>query len=206
MRVLEIFQSIQGEGVWAGAPMTFVRLAGCNAPALGLGCVEWCDTAYSWDLAGGDESSLSAVLGAVREAGLPRVCLTGGEPVLHGAEFADLVELLQADGYLVHLETNGTLALPGGARPDWVTVSPKPPDYTVAPALGGSVDELKIVVTADLDVRVVEGLAAAHPEAAVRLQPEYSAFEESTSVAVAAVMAHPAWRVSLQLHRLLGLR
>ena len=48
LRVLEIFDSIQGEGHWTGTPMTFVRLAGCNAVELGLDCAHWCDTSGSW--------------------------------------------------------------------------------------------------------------------------------------------------------------
>jgi organic radical activating enzyme len=186
--------------------MTFVRLAGCNAPSLGLGCLEWCDTGHSWEPSGGDSLPAAAVLEAVRDAGLPRVCLTGGEPLLHGSDFAEMVELLRAEGYTVHLETNGTLGLPGDVRPDWITVSPKPPEYDVATGLRGLVDELKVVVAAGFDAGVVETLAAAHPGAAICLQPEYSRFEVNSALAVAEVMAHPGWRLSLQLHRLLGLR
>lgn len=206
MRVLEIFHSLQGEGVWAGTPMTFVRLAGCNAPALGLACLTWCDTEHSWDPDGGDELSPAAVVGAVGEGGLSRVCLTGGEPLLQREDLAELVVCLQAAGYTVHVETNGTLPLPGGVRPDWVTVSPKPPGYQVAGGLRGAVDELKFVVDAAFEVEVAERTAAAFPEAKVCLQPEHSRFEESSVAAVAAVIAHPDWRLSLQLHRLLGLR
>lgn len=206
MRVLEIFHSLQGEGVWAGTPMTFVRFAGCNAPLLGLGCLAWCDTGQSWDVNAGDSLSVAAVLEAVLEIRRSRVCLTGGEPLLQGEEFGELVRLLQAGGRVVHVETNGTLALPAAARPDWVTVSPKPPDYRVAEELRGAVDELKLVVGPDFDAGVAEELEAAHPTASVCLQPEYSQFEPNAVAAVAAVMAHPGWRLSLQIHRLLGLR
>ena len=141
MRVLEIFDSLQGEGVWTGTPMTFVRLAGCNAPALGLACVRWCDTPDSWDAVGGVELSVAEVAAQVR---LPRVCLTGGEPLMQPVELAELIEVLHEQGRRVHLETNGTLppALAAGgaeapdcrkgATPDWVAVSPKPPHYGVA--------------------------------------------------------------------------
>ena len=47
VRVLEIFDSLQGEGYWTGTPMTFVRLAGCNASGLRLACTRWCDTRES---------------------------------------------------------------------------------------------------------------------------------------------------------------
>lgn len=206
MRVLEIFHSLQGEGVWAGTPMTFVRFAGCNAPLVGLDCVDWCDTSSSWDPEAGEDLSVADVLGRVGEGGLLRACLTGGEPLLQGEEFAELVLLLQLEGRVVHVETNGTLAMPGVVLPDWVTVSPKPPEYGVAEGLHGAVDELKFVVDAGFRVGVAETLAAAHPTAAVCLQPEYSAFETNVGAAIEAVMTHPTWRLSLQIHRLLGLR
>ncbi len=206
MRVLEIFHSLQGEGVWAGTPMTFVRFAGCNAPLVGLGCLDWCDTSSSWDPEAGDELSVADVLDRVGGGGLLRVCLTGGEPLLQGEEFAELVLLLQLEGRTVHVETNGTLAMPGVVRPDWVTVSPKPPEYGVAEGLHGVVDELKFVVGAGFQAGAAETLAAVYPTAEVCLQPEYSGFETNVDTAIEAVMAHPTWRLSLQIHRVLHLR
>jgi len=205
VRVLEIFDSLQGEGVWAGTPMTFVRFSGCNAHELGLGCVAWCDTDYSWDADSGRDMSSVKVAATLPLSGLPRVCLTGGEPLLQGEEFADLVTLLQDAGRLVHVETNGTLDLPGGARPDWVTVSPKPPAYAVSPGLGGVLHEIKVVVDETFRADAVEELARAHPTAVVSIQPEWSRFDQTAAVAVSAVMAHPDWRLSLQVHKVLGI-
>ena len=203
MRVLEIFDSIQGEGTWAGVPMTFVRLAGCNGPLWGLGCSVWCDTRGSWDLTGGDDLQVTEVAARVT---MPRVCVTGGEPMLQGAEVAELAALLWPRGVRVHLETNGTLPPPPGPTLDWVTVSPKPPEYRVAPGFAGRVHELKVVVDGDFRVEIAERLAAAHPGAAMCLQPEAGGGPETTSAAVSAVLAHPSWRLSVQLHVLLGLR
>ncbi|GAB4262593.1 MAG: radical SAM protein [Thermoleophilia bacterium] len=202
MRVLEIFASLQGEGVWAGTPMTFVRLAGCNAAAAGLECVRWCDTKRSWDAEAGEELTAAEVAARVH---LPRVCVTGGEPLLQANGLAELVALLHARDVQVHLETNGTLPLPPGETPDWVTVSPKPPAFALAPGLR-RIDEIKVVVDADLRPETVEALAAAHPEAQISLQPEAGAAPVSTERAVALVLAHPRWRLSLQIHKLLGLR
>ncbi len=69
MRVVEVFDSLQGEGLWVGTPMTFVRLAGCNAPDLGLGCVRWCDTTYAWQPGTGEDRRIEDVAAAVK---LPR--------------------------------------------------------------------------------------------------------------------------------------
>jgi len=87
-----------------GYPFTFVRLAGCN-----LRC-SYCDTKYAWE--GGEEISLGEVLDSVRGLGLPRVLVTGGEPLLQ-SEALTLVEKLLELGYLVSLETNGSRPLDG---------------------------------------------------------------------------------------------
>lgn len=205
MRVLEVFDSLQGEGVWAGAPMTFVRFAGCNASDLRLGCLTWCDTPQSWRAEGGVETDSAEIVERVLGGGLGRVCLTGGEPLLQGEHLARLIERLQDAGVAVHVETNGTLPLPGTTRPDWVTVSPKPPDYVVHEGLRGLVNELKVVVDRDFRAAWVEALAAEHPSAVVCLQPEASRLMETRKAAIGAVMAHPGWRLSIQLHRVLGI-
>lgn len=119
------------------------------------------------------------------------------------------------------METNGTVRPPRGTecRFDWVVVSPKPPDYVVAPEWAGCVDELKLVVDRHLEAATVERLAAASPEAVVFLQPEAgkdtgtgtrgaetARYRESRSRAITLVMEHPEWRLSLQIHKLLGIR
>jgi organic radical activating enzyme len=187
--------------------MTFIRLAGCNAQELGLGCVRWCDTAYSWDTENGRELSPTEVTVALPPSNIRRVCVTGGEPLLQDEEFAELVTLLQHSGRLVHVETNGTLDLPPGVRPDWVTVSPKPPRYSVSSGLIGVVSEIKVVVDDTVfRTEVVEALCEMHPTAVVSLQPEWTSFERTAAAAAAAVMTHPDWRLSLQLHKVLGMR
>lgn len=203
MRILEVFHSLQGEGVWTGTPMTFVRLAGCNGPEMALGCVHWCDTPASWDPSAGREIT---VMGVASQVHLPRVCVTGGEPLLQAEDVAALVQLLHERGIWVHLETNGTLPLFPGEAPDWVTAGPKPPAYQIHPALGPAVDEIKLVADAGFAPEAAEGLARLHPRAQVCIQPEASEGEDSVRLAVAAVMSHPEWRLSLQTHKLLGIR
>jgi organic radical activating enzyme len=249
LRVLEIFDSLQGEGYWTGVPMTFVRLAGCNAPDLGLGCVRWCDTRDSWSALAGEDVGVEAI---VERANYPRLCLTGGEPLLQLEGVAALLDAAHARGLLVHVETNGTfgpelrpVAATAAGRAgtgataatgragfgsiaatcldfDWVVVSPKPPDYVIAPGWEGLIDELKLVADEGLDTAVAERLAAAHPGAFVCIQPLAAppsagggrgGFEPggdpaagSVKRAIDLVMSHPEWRLSLQAHKLLGTR
>jgi 7-carboxy-7-deazaguanine synthase len=220
LRVIEIFTSLQGEGYWTGTPMTFVRLAGCNAPELGLDCVRWCDTSASWELEAGREMEALAIVAEVR---VPRLCLTGGEPLLQIDGIRELVSCAHQRGVRVHLETNGTVdpeeagmpadmghaeGGPAGYRPlfDWAVVSPKPPDYLIASGWAGQVDELKLVADQQLEAATAERLATAHPGAVVSIQPEYGLGARSVERAVELVMGHPEWRLSLQMHKFLGIR
>lgn len=223
LRVLEIFDSIQGEGHWTGTPMTFVRLAGCNAPGLDLGCTEWCDTRESWYTDGGEELGVADI---ILQVGLPHVCVTGGEPLLQRTEVARFASEARGLGMRVHLETNGTVdaPLPGKGSPDgrvfdWVTLSPKPPRYSIARGWLGLVDELKVVVDEGLTASTVERLAADFPAAAVCIQPVWGRpgaawagreaplpDRDSVERAIALVMDHPEWRLSLQMHKFLGIR
>lgn len=186
--------------------MTFVRLAGCNASDRGLDCVRWCDTPGSWDPTAGQLVDAVEVAAGIE---MPRACLTGGEPLLQAEAVGRLGLALQARSVSVHVESNGTLPLPLGFKPDWLTVSPKPPRYEVHSGLGGVVDELKIVVDASFGAEaetVVEVLAGHHAEAVVSLQPEAGGGAPLVRRATASVLAHPTWRLSLQLHKLLGIR
>lgn len=98
----EIFASIQGETSYAGLPFAFVRLTGCN-----LRC-RYCDTTYAYD--GGEEFSLADVVDRVQLFGIPRVTVTGGEP-LSQPEAPALVTALLDRGSTVLVETNGTISL-----------------------------------------------------------------------------------------------
>ncbi len=102
MKVVEIFKSIEGEGIRAGLPVTFIRLFGCN-----LNC-SYCDTRYACeDKEPYSVMSIEEIMETVREYKLNRVTLTGGEPMIHpGVE--KLLRTLIKEGYEVNVETNGT--------------------------------------------------------------------------------------------------
>ena len=102
LQVTEIFASIQGETSHIGLPFTFVRLTGCN-----LRC-RYCDTTYAYE--GGEEFSIQEIVSRVEIFGIPRVTVTGGEPLLQPEAF-DLVTAFLDREFVVLVETNGTVPL-----------------------------------------------------------------------------------------------
>lgn len=126
MRIAEVFQSIQGEGLLTGTESVFVRASGCN-----LRCV-YCDTPYAAAAAEGDDQSVEEILDQVSQFACRHVVVTGGEPML----FAELIPLaagLRGLKQHVTIETAGTLYLPVDC--DLMSISPKLSNST--PAAGG---------------------------------------------------------------------
>lgn len=205
--VKEMFYSLQGEGARAGRPAVFVRFAGCNLWSgreqdRSNAVCRFCDTEFvGTDGAGGGkfetaEALTRAVFAFWPGGGAPYVVCTGGEPLLQLD--AALIAALHAQGFEVAVETNGTISAP--ADLDWICVSPK----AGADLVQRSGDELKLVYPQ----------AGAEPERFETLgfrnfflQPMDSpAREANTSAAIAHCLANPRWRLSLQTHKLLGLR
>ena len=206
--VKEMFLTLQGEGVNAGARAVFVRFAGCNLWSgrerdRASAVCQFCDTEFvGTDGAGGgkfaDADALAdAVLGHWGEGGDERfVVLTGGEPMLQVDDA--LVDALHARAFRIAIESNGTIPAHPGI--DWVCVSPKAGSEVVQ----RSGDELKLVwPQPGTDVEALEGWDFAH----FLVQPMDSAeTAENTRAAIAFAMARPRWRLTLQTHKLLGLR
>jgi len=203
LKVIEVFASVQGEGLRQGEPTVFVRLAGCDRRC------SFCDTKYAWE--GGREWALPQILDKVRRVGqgVPGswVCLTGGEPFMQ--DVRGLVRLLKKDDRLVQMETNGTRYFPTAA--DWISVSPKPKDYFVRPQFKKLAREVKLVVTRELDLAVIRRIRAAFPgRIPVLLQPE-SSRRWSQKLAIRLLTEATAAglknvRISVQLHKILGIR
>ncbi len=116
LRIAEIFTSIQGEGIWAGVPSTFVRVSGCN-----LRCV-WCDTPYASWKPEGPTLGVAEIAKQVEDAGVAHVILTGGEPMLFDA-IEPLARTLKNNSHTITIETAGTILrdLPC----DLMSISPK---------------------------------------------------------------------------------
>lgn len=208
-RVKEIFYSLQGEGANTGRPAVFCRFAGCNLWSgfetdREKAICRFCDTDFvGTDGPGGgvydDPDALAAAVGArwPKDSGLrPFVVCTGGEPLLQLDRA--LVERFAAREFEVALETNGTMPLP--APLDWVTVSPKAGTRLVL----DRGDELKLVYPQKgLDPADFLDLDFRH----FFLQPMDGPDRwRHTLVALEYCGDHPRWRLSIQLHKYLGLR
>lgn len=203
LRIVEIFPSIQGEGMRQGEPTIFVRLAGCE-----LRC-SFCDTKYAWE--GGRDMPPEEVVAAItrirRRFPARWVSLTGGEPFLQ--DLRRLARRIRKEGLKIQVETSGVLHYPLAA--DWLTVSPKPKDYRVAPEFIRKAREVKLVVSRDLTFAAVRRVRRSFPDATpVILQPESNrAWSRRLALGIlnetlAAGLTNI--RVSLQLHKVLGLR
>jgi 7-carboxy-7-deazaguanine synthase len=205
--VKEMFYTLQGEGARTGRPSVFVRFSGCNLWSgreqdRATAVCTFCDTDFvgvDGDGGGKFETAEALVQSvAAKWPGGPSryVVCTGGEPLLQLD--STLIDALHAEGFEIAVETNGTIAAPPGI--DWICVSPKA-DAALAQRSG---HELKLVYPQ----------AAALPERFADLafenfflQPMDSpAREENTRAAIDYCLAHPPWRLSLQTHKLLGLR
>jgi 7-carboxy-7-deazaguanine synthase (Cx14CxxC type) len=207
--VKEIYYTLQGEGAQSGRAAVFLRFAGCNLWS-GLerdradAVCRFCDTDFvGTDGPGGGKFTTAAGLArAVAEKwpigvrARPYVVCTGGEPLLQIDDA--LVAALHGAGFEIGIETNGTLEPPDGI--DWICVSPK---------AGAELNlthgnELKLIYPQeDAPPERYAGLAFDH----FFLQPMDSpAREENTRAATAYCLAHPGWRLSLQTHKLIGIR
>jgi 7-carboxy-7-deazaguanine synthase (Cx14CxxC type) len=206
--VKECFLTLQGEGVQAGSRAVFLRFAGCNLWSgreqdRATAQCRFCDTDFvGTDGEGGGKfanaaelaSHVAATWGATEERRL--VVITGGEPMLQLDE--PLVDALHERGFRVAVETNGTL--PAAARLDWICVSPKAGTEVVQ----RKGDELKLVWPQEgIDLAEIERWAFDH----FLVQPmDCERREEAVEAAIRLAMERPRWRLSLQTHKLLGLR
>jgi 7-carboxy-7-deazaguanine synthase len=207
--VKEIYYTLQGEGARAGRAAVFLRFAGCNLWS-GLerdratAVCRFCDTEFvGTDGVGGGKFADGPTLAAVVTAQWPRgeraqpyVVCTGGEPLLQIDE--ELIGALHAKGFEIGIETNGTLIPPPGI--DWICMSPKARSETVL-TRG---DELKLVYPQEgAPPERYAGLDFAH----FFLQPMDSPERDAnTDAATRYCLAHPQWRLSLQTHKLIGIR
>lgn len=208
--VKEIFYTLQGEGAHTGRPAVFCRFSGCNLwtgreQDRATAICNFCDTDFvGVGPEGGRFPTPQALAEAVAAAwpaerdgdGQPYVVCTGGEPLLQLDEPA--IQALHERGFQVAIESNGTRPAPRTL--DWICISPK----AGAPLVQTSGDELKLVFPQkDAPPERFAALDFTH----FFLQPmDGPAIAANTQAAVAYCLAHPRWRLSMQTHKLLGLR
>jgi len=206
--VKEMFLTLQGEGVQAGRRAVFIRFAGCNLWSgreadRAVAICRFCDTDFvGVDGDGGGRCADARALGEAAAALWGRgegafAVLTGGEPMLQVDDA--IVDALHAHDFTIAIETNGTIPVHPGI--DWVCVSPKA-GSDVVQRRG---DELKLVwPQPGHDVDAIECWDFDH----WLIQPMDDAIArgENMRAAIDFVLARPNWRLSLQTHKLLGLR
>lgn len=190
--IMEHFYTIQGEGAHTGRASYFIRTAGCD-----VNCW-WCDVKDSWEEEGHPKLTVQELVDSAKDSGAPFVVITGGEPLLH-----DLLPLtlgLKSVGLKVHIETSGSSPLSG--QLDWITLSPKR-FKKPTPEVFDYVDELKVVVLTNKDLKWAEENAAKCPEGTkLLLQPEWET-PKSIELIIEYVKEHPKWGISLQTHKFL---
>lgn len=216
----EMFQTLQGEGLYTGVPAIFIRLQGCP-----VGC-SWCDTKHTWDKLADRETSLGdillktvetdawgaadaqALIGVIRQHGwtAKHIVITGGEPCIH--DLTPLTAALQQEGFGCQIETSGTHEV--RCTPEtWVTVSPKVNmrgGYDVLNQALVRADEVKHPVARQRDVDALDTLLATLSDDKARiiaLQP-ISQKADATKLCIETCIARN-WRLSMQTHKYLNI-
>jgi 7-carboxy-7-deazaguanine synthase (Cx14CxxC type) len=207
--VKEMFYTLQGEGANAGQPAVFCRFAGCNLwtgreEDRSTAICQFCDTDFvGTDGDGGGKFDSAQALAQAICRFWPAddtqhrfVVLTGGEPLLQVD--AALVDALHALHFKIAVETNGTVLPPAGI--DWLCVSPKAGSKQlvtqgqelklVFPQLGSDPGQFSALNFDNFYLQPMDGPAAA----------------ANTATAVAYCQKHPQWRLSVQTHKLIGIR
>lgn len=223
--VAEIFESIQGEGTYVGTPMLFIRLAGCNVgklakalkvegpfPLLPSGseakaCCTFdgrifpCDTDYELRR----KVSFDEIRETLIRSRHQHVCVTGGEPFLHAELLKDFyLDVLSKRGIIAHIETSGTIQ-PKWTHPNyWITCAPK---LNAQAVMIVRADELKILVDENFDERSLTPEMFNHRNVYLCPVNEVSSVDMlNVGRCLELLKQYPNWKLSVQLHKFLGLR
>ena len=206
-RIKEIFFTQQGEGKNTGKDFIFVRFSGCNlwsgqekhrASAI----CKFCDTDfYGTDGINGGKYQAKELIEKIKSLWISadsqiRVVLTGGEPLLQVDK--GLISALKKENIYIAVETNGTLEAPDGI--DWICMSPKA--------------NTEIKLRKGSEVKVVYPQKNLNPDnfnvldfKIFYIQPMDSEnYEDNVSQSVKYCMQNPNWKLSLQTHKILGIR
>lgn len=191
--LMEAFYTIQGEGYHKGTAAYFIRVGGCD-----VGC-HWCDVKESWDA---ERHPPTAIEKIIQDASpYKTIVITGGEPLTW--DMGPVTAGLKKVGLQTHIETSGAYTLTG--EWDWICLSPKKNKLPLAP-IYKEAHELKVIVFNKHDLEFAQEQAAqVGPNCHLYLQPEWSVKDKVVPMIVDFVMAHPAWKVSLQTHKYLNI-
>ena len=206
IKINEIFKSIQGEGIYTGIPITFVRTTGCN-----LRC-SWCDTKYAYFR--GREMTLDQILDKCRKLGVKNICLTGGEPLMHRDESRELIQLLIKEGFEVLIETNGAFKISGLPKEAVISLDIKCPSSGMSDKmfyenldLLRTKDWLKFVIDDMKDYNFAKDIVKKYKlesKTNVIFQPVYKENTKFIRSLIKKLLADKLQaRIGLQLHRII---
>lgn len=217
-KVNELFQTIQGEGVYTGVPAIFVRLQGCD-----VGCA-WCDTKHTWEIDPAKKSDLilltnksnesdrwadssaKEIVDEIKRLGYSAnlIVITGGEPCMY--DLRELTQVLHEFGFDIQLETSGTYPVLVDAK-TWVTLSPKVnmrgKKVVLKEALQRA-NEIKHPVGTEKDIEQLDSLLAqlkSVKDKTICLQP-ISQKAKATALCMQTCIERN-WRLSVQMHKYL---
>lgn len=219
-KINEVFETIQGEGVFTGVPAIFVRLQVCP-----VGCA-WCDTKQTWSADPQDFTSLDQVMAKTSDSPLwtnldaqgvvnllqdqgytaRHVVITGGEPCIY--DLVPLTEALEKAGFRCQIETSGTSEVQATDN-TWVTVSPKINMKAKLPVLTSALmcaDEIKHPVGTEKDIEQLDQLLTGislKPDVSIALQP-ISQKPRATALCIETCIKRN-WRLSIQTHKYLAI-
>lgn len=220
LKVNEVFESLQGEGSFTGVPSIFVRLQGCP-----VGC-SWCDTKHTWKISLEEETTAKSIMQQNEESSqwfsatedslfqlfdeygyvAKHIVLTGGEPCMY--DLISFTESAHNHGYSTQIETSGTFEILT-SKDTWVTVSPKinmQGGYKMRDDALARANEIKHPVAMQKHIDELDLLLATMDQSVlplIYLQP-ISQQKRATDLAVKTCIARN-WRLSLQMHKFIGL-
>ena len=209
--VKEIFYTLQGEGMQAGMPAVFCRFAGCNLWSgreddRASAVCQFCDTDFVGTdgtfggkyATAGELAERITSLWPATDTTHRLVVLTGGEPLLQLDQ--PLIHALHAHAFRIAVETNGTIAAPEGI--DWLCVSPK----AGAPLMQTQGNELKLVYPQPGLLPEALPWSNLHFEHYLLQPMDGPAASPNTAAAIAKCQESPKWRLSIQTHKISGIR
>lgn len=191
LKVNEIFYSLQGEGGRTGEASIFIRLSKCN-----LAC-SFCDT----DFAAYTEKSLEEIASEISRFPCKWIIWTGGEPTLQLTD--EVVAFFKSKGYMQAIETNGTRTVPAGL--DYITCSPKQHFETICTRIP-RVNELRFPIQKGDKLPDISTLPQADNYFLSPIFDDARILPENVEYCVHLILENPMWKLSLQTHKLIGIR
>lgn len=191
LNVNEIFHSLQGEGGRTGQASIFIRLAKCN-----LAC-SFCDT----DFERGVKMTLHETSEEINKFNCKWIIWTGGEPALQLTD--EVVTFFKEKGYLQAIETNGTKRIPKGI--DYITCSPKQ-NFELVKELIPEVDELRFPIQKGDTLPDISILPKTNRYFLSPIFDENNINQENVDYCISLIKENPTWALSLQTHKLIGIR